>query len=216
MRELMALLILMSYLLSFLRISFIRRTFELSKLDANAHMARWCSFRFFSNLFVLTVFFAACSEDSPDEGKILPPEKMVVLAKDIHLLEAKISRLKLKGDSSGKVYRHFEKKIFDKHQTDSATYYRSYKSYADRPLEFYKIYERVVDSLMAYKNKEQLGEDEKEGGEEEKEDQDSSNEDDKKQSKNDSTEKKNEKRLSRKQLEKRDSLRSRKMQSLRK
>lgn len=78
----------------------------------------------------------------------LSKKQMTAILVDIHLLESKIDRLRLKPDSAEIVYAHFESQIFEKHGVDPDNYRESLRYYTEVVDEFYTIYEGVVDSLM--------------------------------------------------------------------
>jgi len=121
------------------------------------YMAR-CDGRCFTASAMLGLIFilSFSGGESADVDYALNKEEMVEISREIHLLEAKIDRLSLKTDSAAKLYQHFEQLVFDKYNTDSATYYLAYKQYGQNPKLFFKIYTTVVDSLMSFKNREKL------------------------------------------------------------
>ncbi len=96
----------------------------------------------------LIILLVACKNNDQIPEDIIEPEKMALILRDVHLLEAKVSQLFLKKDSAEKVYYFLEKEIFAKHQIDSAGYANSLDFYADNPALYHDIYEIVVDSLM--------------------------------------------------------------------
>lgn len=73
---------------------------------------------------------------------------MVTVLLQIHLLESEIPEMLHTPDSASLLYQAYEKRIFKKLQTDSATYYQSYQYYLNNLEDFEKIYARVVDSLI--------------------------------------------------------------------
>ncbi len=93
----------------------------------------------------------AVSCNNPDPSArptdVLSPEQMVNVQIAIHIAEAKVSQLQLKGDTVQALYSHYQQEIFKQYKIDSAYYRRSFRYYTNRPEEFDKIYEAVVDSL---------------------------------------------------------------------
>ncbi|MEP1032774.1 DUF4296 domain-containing protein [Ekhidna sp.] len=101
------------------------------------------------NLF-LTVLVIVCSCSSSDEPKdLISNEQMVKVMIEIHLLEAKINKLRIDPvDSTQAVYNHYEKLLFEDLGIDQDQYERSFNYYVDHPNDFEKIYNAVVDTLM--------------------------------------------------------------------
>ena len=111
--------------------------------------------KFFTLL--LFVFLFACQNKQNSETKILPPSKMAKVLSEIHLAESQIPHLVLSPDSAQKIYRVFEKKVFEKTGVDSSLYYQSYQYYVNRVEEFEKIYMIVIDSLVYRESKMDIG-----------------------------------------------------------
>jgi len=88
-----------------------------------------------------------CQRTIEDNKGLLPRDKMVSLLIDIHILEAKVNKLRLKSDSAKAVYNTFEEKIFLDHNVDRAVYDRSLQYYLIETKELKKVYQVVIDSL---------------------------------------------------------------------
>jgi len=73
---------------------------------------------------------------------------MVSILTDIHLLEAKLSRLTLGNDSLRKIYNSFERAVLEGHGTAKERYERSFQYYIAKPERLEHIYEIVEDSLI--------------------------------------------------------------------
>lgn len=112
----------------------------------------------FSIIILLAVLFGACSEKEELPEDILSKEKMTHMMIQIHLIEAKVGRLRLPRDSQQVVYRHFEKELLKEMGIDSATYFTSFGYYSLHPALFTIVYEAVGDSLMEIESKEKLKE----------------------------------------------------------
>lgn len=69
---------------------------------------------------------------------------------EIHLLESKVNNVSITPtDSTQALYDHLEGKLFEQLEITQDQYERSFNYYVDHPGEFEKIYEVVVDSLLA-------------------------------------------------------------------
>ncbi|MEP2064201.1 MAG: DUF4296 domain-containing protein [Ekhidna sp.] len=102
------------------------------------------------NIFLTAlVILCACStSDVPED--LLSKEKMTKAMIEIHLLEARISKLTIDPrDSAQAVYDHYERLLFKDLEINQDQYERSFNYYVDNANEFQKIYNAVVDSLMA-------------------------------------------------------------------
>jgi Domain of unknown function (DUF4296) len=81
---------------------------------------------------------------------LLPPQTMIAILEDIHLIEAKVTKHSLAStDSSNMLYNAWERKIFQKHQIDTAVYHRSYRYYIEHTDEFTEIYQQIIKNLEA-------------------------------------------------------------------
>lgn len=73
---------------------------------------------------------------------------------EVHLLEAKINNVPIVPyDSTQAVYEHYEKLLFQDLGITQDQYERSFNYYVDHPNDFEKIYNAVVDTLMAREKK---------------------------------------------------------------
>lgn len=96
----------------------------------------------------MIVILTSCFKgEYPDN--ILSQDEMVSILIEVHLLEAKIQKLYLKEDSSKVLYDHYEDMLFDDLEVDRERYNNSMIYYVDNGYEMGKIYDRVVDSLLA-------------------------------------------------------------------
>ncbi len=101
--------------------------------------------------FFLTVLVivAACSSSNQVPDDLIPPEQMIEVLTEVHLLESKIKNLTIRPvDSAKRVYDHFEGLIFEEFNITEEQYQRSFNYYIDHTDDFSKIYTAVVDSLM--------------------------------------------------------------------
>jgi len=119
-------------------------------------MASWGLKHYFSIIILLAVLFGACSGEEKLPEDILSEAEMTSMIIQIHLLEAKIGKARIKRDSSIAVYQYFEKELFKELGMDSAMYYKSFDYYSKHPEAFSKVYVAVGDSLMEMEAKEKL------------------------------------------------------------
>ncbi|MCU0324678.1 MAG: DUF4296 domain-containing protein [Spirosomaceae bacterium] len=99
----------------------------------------------------------ACkSAPDPPKGSI-DAETMSKIIADIHLAEAKVSRLSFQEFDSTKVaFKYFEQKIFAKYKVDTAQYRKSYDFYAAHPEYMTDIYDNAVKILEKKKETKKL------------------------------------------------------------
>ncbi|UXX79048.1 DUF4296 domain-containing protein [Reichenbachiella carrageenanivorans] len=88
----------------------------------------------------------SCSS-TKDQQEIIPSATMVELLIDIHILEARVDKLRLSNDSAYAVYNTLERELFEKRGVDKPQYEVSYQYYLSNPILLDKIYTIVVDSL---------------------------------------------------------------------
>lgn len=103
-------------------------------------------------LFLLAVILCAvaCGKDAvmiPEE--VMDQQEMVDVLIDIRVAEGMIGSLNLKEDSAKAVFKGFEKKIFQEHGIDSASYTTSYNFYLTHPELYLEITDVVLDSLKS-------------------------------------------------------------------
>lgn len=73
---------------------------------------------------------------------------MAAILTDIHLAESRITKMNLRSmDSSVVVFNKLQQDIWDKHDTDSSHYRKSYSYYASHPEELGEVYELVTKNL---------------------------------------------------------------------
>ncbi|WP_266362489.1 DUF4296 domain-containing protein [Tellurirhabdus rosea] len=107
-------------------------------------------------IFGWTLLAWACQpkEDKPDN--LIPEDKMVEVLTDIHLAEARVTKLGIIAtDSQNLVYRKLEKQIYARYQLDTGTYYRSYQYYSSNPEKFASLYKQVIAKLEEKKQEDQ-------------------------------------------------------------
>jgi len=104
-------------------------------------------------LVCLIVAAMACVKEPIPPPDTLSKDQMISILIDIHLAEAKVGRLPFRSlDSSKVLFRKMELDIFKKHQTDTATYRKSFEFYLNNTAYLDDIYAAVVDSLSYREN----------------------------------------------------------------
>ncbi|MDB5243267.1 MAG: hypothetical protein JWP57_3892 [Spirosoma sp.] len=102
-----------------------------------------------SSLLPVVGFLAACTElDDKQPDNLISESQMVTVLTEIHLAEARVSRLGLGSlDSSTIVYKRLEKQIFQKLKVDTSAYSKSYTYYSSHPLQMEAIYKQITENL---------------------------------------------------------------------
>lgn len=94
---------------------------------------------------LLVVFLVACTQAVEVPEGTIPEEKMGQIMTDIHLVEARVSRLSMASvDSTTLVSERLKKDVFKKYKIDTAAYNQSYRFYSTHPEYLERIYEKVV------------------------------------------------------------------------
>jgi Domain of unknown function (DUF4296) len=103
-----------------------------------------------SYFLLIGVLSTACTSQIAIPDDVISPNKMVEVIADLHLSEAKVSKLNLAGyDSSFVAYKELEKRIFNDHEIDSTKYKRSYNFYAMNPRYMVELYQKVEKKVKA-------------------------------------------------------------------
>lgn len=101
------------------------------------------------SFFIIVVILIGCSKtETKIPPDVLTRDEMVNVLIDVHLLEAKITKLYLNPDSSSKVYNHYEKLLFSDLGITQEKYKKSMAFYVNEIGELRAIYNRVTDSLL--------------------------------------------------------------------
>jgi len=102
--------------------------------------------RKYITLFFSLLFLGACS-NTP--SGIINKDEMANLLTDVHIADGTLITKSQEPDTLYKYGTDKYLEIFKKYNTDSATFKRSYKYYADNPKLFLDIYDRIVKNLQA-------------------------------------------------------------------
>ncbi|MFN4146216.1 MAG: DUF4296 domain-containing protein [Runella sp.] len=110
--------------------------------------------RFFVGLLICLCGLMGCQESPKVPEGTVSEEKMAKILTEIHLIEARVSRLSLTSlDSSTVITEHLKQQVFKKYQVDSAAYNRSYQFYSTNPAFLERIYQQVLKDLEAREKK---------------------------------------------------------------
>ncbi|MFD2932597.1 DUF4296 domain-containing protein [Spirosoma flavum] len=101
------------------------------------------------NLLLVGWLVAACTApENKRPDNLLNENQMVDILTEIHMAEARVSRLSLRSiDSSNIAYKHLEGTIFKKMGVDTAVYRKSYIFYSSHPANMEAIYQQVTEKL---------------------------------------------------------------------
>ena len=100
-------------------------------------------------ILLVTIIYLSCINQDGEEKPewLLEKDKMIGFLIDLHLTEAKLTKLGVKRDSTQKLFKAYERELFEKHQINDSLYYQSYNYYLEDMKEMKDIYVAVVDSL---------------------------------------------------------------------
>ncbi|QJW88235.1 DUF4296 domain-containing protein [Spirosoma taeanense] len=99
-------------------------------------------------LSVLWVAAACQAAEDTRPDNLIPESRMVDILTEVHMTEARVSRLSLSSiDSSSAAYKHLEAQLFRKMQVDTAAYSKSYTYYSSHPKQMEAIYKQVIEKL---------------------------------------------------------------------
>jgi hypothetical protein len=108
-------------------------------------------------LLSLISILLGCGKHSDKPKDALDPKTMAKILADIHLIEAKVSRLSFQDyDSTKVVYKELERQIMVKYKTDTARYRASYNYYVTNPEAMTAIYDQTLKNLEEIKKKKKL------------------------------------------------------------
>lgn len=97
-------------------------------------------------LLINVIVGFSCST-ATDQQVVIPESQMVELLVDIHILEARVDKLRVSNDSSFTIYNTLESEIFEKYGVSKEEYEHSFQYYLAHSKLMDHIYGIVVDSL---------------------------------------------------------------------
>lgn len=111
--------------------------------------AQLCSQLRLLGLFLLISWLTGCQNTVVETPKnLIPQEKMAQILTEIHLAEARVTKLnRVSQDSNALIYKRLEKQIFRKFKVDTAAYSKSYTYYSSDPEQLAEIYKQVTEEL---------------------------------------------------------------------
>lgn len=106
-------------------------------------------FRPATGLLALLLSAAGCQrpEEPTPPADLLPPEKVVRILADLHLLEARVENSRLSADSGRALYLAQHKDVLWRHEVSDSAFQRSYRYYGIHGKDLEGIYTAVVDTL---------------------------------------------------------------------
>lgn len=106
-------------------------------------------------LILGTIFVIIACNDAPEvPANVIDEQTMSKILAEIHLTEAKASRLSFQAYDSTKVaYDEMERRLMKKYKTDTARYKASYKFYVANPETMVKIYDETLKILKEMEEK---------------------------------------------------------------
>ncbi len=108
--------------------------------------------QFFDGLWWLLLggwwLLACTAPEDKQPDNLIPQSRMATILTQIHLAEARVTRLSLGStDSSNLVYRRLEQGVFRQFQVDTSAYTKSYIFYSSHPRKMEAIYKEVAANL---------------------------------------------------------------------
>jgi hypothetical protein len=111
--------------------------------------------KFISALYFLIILHG-CSITGSVTGPEYDEDTMAEILTEIHLAEAKVSKMKFRSpDSSALVFKRLEDQIFKKHEIDTLEYRNSYEYYASDVKMWKRIYMKVNENLNSQEHQSQ-------------------------------------------------------------
>ncbi|WP_394993806.1 DUF4296 domain-containing protein [Emticicia sp.] len=96
----------------------------------------------------------ACTNTLTAPDNVIDEQTMSKILADIHLIEAKSSRLSFQAYDSTKVaYNELERRVMVKYKTDTTRYKASYKFYVTNPESMIRIYDETLKILKDMEEK---------------------------------------------------------------
>ncbi len=113
-------------------------------------------FQYLSKLLSLWLLAACTAPEDAQPDNLIPETRMADILTQIHIAEARVSRIGLAtSDSSNIVYKRLEKQIFRQLKVDTSAYTKSYIHYSSHPRQMERIYKLVTENLTKQMNRQQ-------------------------------------------------------------
>ena len=105
-------------------------------------------------LLILTIaIFLSCQKEKRPVG-VLSPKELTKVMMELYLAEARASGQSMIKDSVMKYFKPAEQKLLAREGVSDSIMRITYQYYIERPEEFEKIYDSVIDSLSLREQKE--------------------------------------------------------------
>lgn len=105
----------------------------------------------------MVLILLACDNRPSRPKDAIDEVTMAKILAEIHLAEAKVSRLSFKDYDSTKIaYKYLEQQIMAKYKTDTARYRASYNYYVTNPEQMTNIYDNVLTNVEELKKKKKM------------------------------------------------------------
>lgn len=126
---------------------FLCAKIDLTKVLLSLHFLPMHLYRTLICLVLMIGLLTGCQTDNRPDN-LVDTDKMANILTDVHLAEARVSRLGVASiDSSNLMYKRFESRILRKHGVDTMDYEKSYVYYSSHPREMEVIYKQIVEKL---------------------------------------------------------------------
>ncbi len=104
-------------------------------------------------LIVLVIgIFCSCQKEKRPAG-VLSPKELTKVMMELYLAEARASGQAVVKDSVMKYFKPAEQKLLAREGASDSIMRITYQYYIDRPVEFEKIYDAIIDSLSLREQK---------------------------------------------------------------
>jgi hypothetical protein len=106
----------------------------------------------FGLIILIIGFFCGCQKEKRPAG-VLSPKELTKVMMELYLAEARASAQPMVKDSVIKYFRPAEQKLLAREGVSDSIMRITYQYYTERPEEFEKIYDSVIDSLSLREQK---------------------------------------------------------------
>lgn len=120
--------------------------FEPFKMVTTINLTKGSSRRGVILLIILVFSLLSCKTEKRQQD-ILTAEEFSTLLIEFYTAESRLNMLPIVRDSSLKLFRPFEKSFLEKKKISDEVLKETYRYYLERPAEFEKIYDAVIDTL---------------------------------------------------------------------
>ncbi len=98
-------------------------------------------------LFIL-ILLSACKSDRPDiPADVMPPEKMIAIMQDMHIVDAVAENKGQMGMDEKMLAEEYHEQLFKNHGTTRTEFLKSFAFYEDNPKLLDELYNTVLQDL---------------------------------------------------------------------